>query len=204
MDQFLKNKMAAMPIFLFHFPIELLLQTSHIPTVKLLLPTQPMHFHYIFPMEGDQIKWSCSERTFSTLLAYLLLHKNSNSLLHILKMAAIFKMVAMRQLCFSISFSSLTFFSTEKPTHILVFLNIHVGILTWNMGYFFYLCTIFACWTQIVNFISPNYARSSAFVQIKFIGSLAVRLPWALVTSCVFLFPFLHWLFLAQFQFNSI
>ena len=43
-----KNKMAVMPIFL--------LQTSHIPRVKLLLPSQPMHPHYIFPMQGNVIK----------------------------------------------------------------------------------------------------------------------------------------------------
>ena len=30
-----------------------------------------------------------------------------------------------------------------------------------------------------MNFISPNYAQSSAFVLIEFIGSLAVWLPWA-------------------------
>ena len=34
------------------FPIDFLLETTHIPTVKLLLPSQPKHPHYIFPMEG--------------------------------------------------------------------------------------------------------------------------------------------------------
>ena len=65
-----------------------------------------------------------------------------------------------------------------KTTQILVFLNIHFRILTWNMGYLLCLYPIFACWPQIVNFISPN-SRSSVFVQIKFIGSLPVWLPWA-------------------------
>ena len=53
------------------------------------------------------------------------------------------------------------FSSTENTTQILVFLNIHFGILTWNMRHLLCLCTIFACWPQIVNFISPNYAQSS-------------------------------------------
>ena len=86
--------------------------------------------------------------------------------------------------CFPISFSSLnSFFNRKKTTHILVFLNIHFRILTWNMGYFLCICTIFACWPQIMNFISPNYAQSSVFIQIKYISSLAV---WLLLC---FLFP---------------
>ena len=80
----------------------------------------------------------------------------------------------------------------KKTTQILVFLNIHFGILTWNMGYLWCLCTISAWWPQIVNFISPNYAQSSVFVKIKYIGSLAV-------SFYVFMFPFLIDLFVAQF-----
>ena len=40
-----------MPILF--FPIDFLLETRHIPTVKLLLPSQLMHFHYIIPLEGN-------------------------------------------------------------------------------------------------------------------------------------------------------
>ena len=71
------------------------------------------------------------------------------------------------------------FLEQNQTTHILVFLNIHFGILTWNMGYMLCLFTIFAWWPQIVNLISPNYAQSSVLVQIKCIGSLAVWLRWA-------------------------
>ena len=42
--------------FSISFSIEIPLQTSHIPTVKLLLPTQTMHLHYIFPLEGRSNK----------------------------------------------------------------------------------------------------------------------------------------------------
>ena len=96
-------------------------------------------------------------------------------------MAAIFKMAAMRPLpvFFLFIFHHSPCSWTEKN-------NIDIGlsectfrILTWNMGHLLCLCTIFACWPQIVNFISPNYAQSSGFVQTKFIGSLAVWLPWA-------------------------
>ena len=113
-------------------------------------------------------------------------------------MAAIFKIAAMKRLPVFFPFLHWPLSSTEKTTHILVFLNIHLGILTWNMGYFVCICTIFACWPEIVNFMSPNYAQWSVFVQIKFIASLAVWLPWAYFL-CFFYFLFFIDLFLARF-----
>ena len=55
-------------------------------------------FTTYFLWKGDQINWSCTERTFSAVSTYLLLHKNRHSLLHIFKMAAIFKIAAMMTL----------------------------------------------------------------------------------------------------------
>ena len=141
-----------------------------------------MHLHYIFPLQGRSYK--------------LILHCRENfqpfqPIYYCTEIDIHFSMFSRwpqfsrglpwgHFLYFSISFSWLTFLlNRKKTTQILVFLNIHFGILTWNMGYLLCPCTIFSCWPQIVNFISPNYARSSVFVQIKSVGSLAVWLAWA-------------------------
>ena len=76
-------------------------------------------------------------------------------------------------LCFSISFSRLTFSWTEKKQHRYRSFWIYISEYwheIWDVYYAFALFV--ACWPQIVNFISPNYAQSS-------VSSLAGWLPWA-------------------------
>ena len=51
-----KTRWRPCQFFYFICPIDFLLQTTHIPTVKLLLPNQPMHLHYIFPLKGGSNK----------------------------------------------------------------------------------------------------------------------------------------------------
>ena len=56
LGSFGKTRWPPRQFFYFIFSIDFLLQTSHILTVKLLLPSQPMHPHYIFPLEGRSNK----------------------------------------------------------------------------------------------------------------------------------------------------
>ena len=52
LGSFGKTRWPPCQFFYFIFHIDFLLQTSHITTVKLLSPSQPMHPHYTFPLEG--------------------------------------------------------------------------------------------------------------------------------------------------------
>ena len=168
-----------MPIFLLHF-------FSHWLSIGDLLTSQQSSFSCLFNQSTlttyflwneDQINRSCTEeKKFNPFHLFTITQKQTFTFLHFEDGCHFQDGCNEETSCvFVFPFLHWPFSSTQ----ILVFLNIHFAILTWNMEYLLCRSTFFARFPQLVN-----------FHQIMLIMSL---LP------VFFYFLFFNDLFLAQF-----